>query len=69
MNTLVSAEARLGNDIALQFGHLPQDEAVAAIAAHIGSFWDPRMKRALAALVATGDDSLDQLLVGAAARL
>jgi hypothetical protein len=41
---------------------------VAAVAAHIDAFWDPRMKRALVALVALvaeKDDSLDPLLVSA----
>lgn len=65
----VAAEARLGNDIARQFAHLPAAEAAAAVARHIETFWDPRMRRALEALVAAGDDSLDPLLVDAAGRL
>ena len=40
-----------------------------AVARHIETFWDPRMRRALEALVAAGDDSLDPLLVDAAGRL
>ena len=43
----VPAEARMGNDIARQFAHLPPAEAAEAIALHIESFWDPRMRRAL----------------------
>ena len=62
----VPAEARLGNDIARQFAHLPPAEAARAIAVHIESFWDPRMRRALEALVAAHDESLDPLLVDAA---
>jgi len=59
----------MGNDIARQFAHFPPAEAAAAIARHIETFWDPRMRRALEALVAAGDDSLDPLLVDAAGRL
>ena len=32
------AEARMGNDIARQFAHLPQDQAISRIADHIGRF-------------------------------
>jgi formate dehydrogenase subunit delta len=62
-------EVRLGNDIARQFAHLPAPEAAEAIAGHIASFWDPRMRRALEALAAEHDDRLDPLLVDAAGRL
>ena len=65
----VPAEARMGNDIARQFAHLPAAEAVEAIARHIETFWDPRMRRTLQALAAAHDDSLDPLLVDAAGRL
>jgi formate dehydrogenase subunit delta len=66
---MISAEARMGNDIARQFAHLPPAEAAEAVAGHIESFWDPRMRRRLEALVAAGDDSLDPVLVDAAGRL
>jgi formate dehydrogenase subunit delta len=66
---LLAPEARMGNDIARQFAHLAPDEAAAAIAAHIDRFWDPRMRSALRALVASGDETLDPLLVAAQARL
>jgi formate dehydrogenase subunit delta len=65
----VPVEARRGNDIARQFAHLPHDEAVEEIAGHIEAFWDPRMRRALEALVADHDDSLDPLVVDAAGLL
>ena len=65
----IPAEARMGNDIARQFAHLPAEEAAEAIARHIESFWDPRMRRALEALVAAHDDALDPLVVDAAGRL
>lgn len=49
---------RLAGDIAAQFRHLPDDEAVAAIARHIKLFWDPRMRRDLARLAPDSDDKL-----------
>ena len=69
MNALTKAEARMGNDIARQFAHLPAAQAAEAIARHLEAFWDPRMRRELEALAAEGDDSLDPLLVAAAGRL
>ncbi len=69
MSALTRAEARMGNDIARQFAHLPPAQAAEAIAHHIETFWDPRMRRGLETLVAEGDDSLDPLLVDAAGRL
>jgi len=65
----IAPEARMGNDIARQFAHLPPAEAAEAIARHIESFWDPRMRRRLEALVAAQDDSLDPLVIDAAGRL
>ncbi|MDO9495489.1 MAG: formate dehydrogenase subunit delta [Nocardioides sp.] len=62
-------EARMGNDIARHFAHLPAPQAVEAVARHIETFWDPRMRRTLEALAAAHDDSLDPLLVDAAAHL
>ncbi len=59
----------MGNDIARQFAHLPAAVAAESIARHIETFWDPRMRRDLEALVAAHDDSLDPLLVDAAGRL
>lgn len=65
----VPAEARMGNDIARQFAHLPAAKAAEAVARHIETFWDPRMRRTLEALAAAHDDSLDPLLVDAAGLL
>jgi formate dehydrogenase subunit delta len=59
----------MGNDIARQFTHLPPAEAAEAVARHIETFWDPRMRRTLEALVAAHDESLDPLVVDAAGRL
>lgn len=60
---------RLANEIAVQFHHLPKDEAVDAIATHIKSFWDPRMRTQLLAHVAAGGDGLDELAIAAADQL
>jgi formate dehydrogenase subunit delta len=59
----------MGNDIARQFAHLSAEQAAEAIARHIETFWDPRMRRDLEALVAAQDESLDPRLVDAAGRL
>jgi formate dehydrogenase subunit delta len=65
----VPPEARMGNDIARQFSHLPPADAAAVVAGHIERFWDPRMRQNLEALVAAHDESLDAVLVDAAGRL
>ena len=61
---------RLANDIAAQFHHLPPDRAAAAVAEHLRTFWDPRMRRQLRDLVeqAAEADPLDPI-AAAAARL
>ncbi|HRD62669.1 MAG TPA: formate dehydrogenase subunit delta [Nocardioides sp.] len=64
-----SPDARMGNDIARQFAHLPTPEAAEGIARHIETFWPPSMRRSLEALVAEQDDALDPLLIEAAGRL
>jgi formate dehydrogenase subunit delta len=69
VSTLIAPEARMGNDIARQFAHLSPTRAADAIAVHLETFWDPRMRRDLEALVAAGDDSLDPRLVDAVGRL
>ncbi len=65
----IAPEARMGNDIARQLAHLDEEEAVERIVAHLDRFWDPRMRRALQALAAAGDDTLDPRLAAAARRL
>jgi formate dehydrogenase subunit delta len=64
-----SAERRMVNDIARQFGYLAPDDAVEAIAGHVRRFWDPRMRARLVAMADAGDDGLDPLAAAAAARL
>jgi formate dehydrogenase subunit delta len=58
-------EIRMGNDIARAFAHLPQEEAVAAIGAHLKRFWDPRMRHAIVARVDEGHPDLNPLLAQA----
>jgi formate dehydrogenase subunit delta len=38
---------RLANEITVQFAHKPHDSAVEAIARHMNSFWEPRMRQQL----------------------
>ncbi|MEV5793714.1 MULTISPECIES: formate dehydrogenase subunit delta [unclassified Streptomyces] len=65
MTGTVPAERRMANDIALNLGHLPGDEAAQAVAGHIGRFWDPRMRSRLVADVDAGADGLHPLVVAA----
>lgn len=69
MTAPVPPEARLANDLARQFGHLPEAEAVARIATHVQRFWEPRMRERLRVLAGAGDPSLDPLVRAAAATL
>jgi formate dehydrogenase subunit delta len=57
------------NSIATHFGYLHADEAAAAVADHIGRFWDPRMKDQLRLLVAMNTGDLDPVALAAAALL
>lgn len=63
------AEARMGNDMARQFAHLPEADAVAKIADHIGRFWDPRMRTNLRAFAQTDPQALDPLILAVARTL
>jgi formate dehydrogenase subunit delta len=60
---------RLANEIAEQFGHLPEDKGAAMVAAHMKSFWEPRMQRALLAHIDAGGADLDPLAAKAAEQL
>ena len=67
--TGIAPEARMGNDIARQFAHLSEQEAVTAIATHVQKFWDPRMRSRLRRLVQDEDPGLDPLVAAAAGLL
>ncbi len=58
-------EIRMGNDIARQFGHLPEREAGEHIATHIEKFWETRMIRRLLDLVDPADPEVERGLVAA----
>jgi formate dehydrogenase subunit delta len=61
---------RMANQIADFYKPYPQEEAVAGIADHIRSFWEPRMRKGLAELVASGGGELnDRALAGAKSAL
>jgi formate dehydrogenase major subunit len=60
---------RMANQIADQFAHLGHDDAVAAIAQHLRSFWEPTMRVHLLRLVDAGGGGLDAPVVDAAAAL
>ena len=60
---------RMANQIAAFFRPYPHDEAVAGVTTHIKQFWEPRMKKALAAHVAAGGAGLEPLAMEAAETL
>ncbi len=62
----MTPEARMSNDIARHFKHLPNEVAVDAIARHIETFWDPAMRERLRNLALAHDDSLDAQVTAAA---
>jgi formate dehydrogenase subunit delta len=64
--TTTSPQTRLANEIAAQFGHRDPAAAAAEIAAHIRSFWDPRMRADLLREAEAAPDSLDPLALAAA---
>lgn len=59
----------MANQIAAFFAAQPHDQAVAGIASHIRTFWEPRMRRALSDMVAEGGGGLSPLVVEAARAL
>lgn len=69
MTVMGTPQIRLANDIAAQFQHQPGELAAASIAAHIRSFWDPRMRAELLHWVDAGTVGIDPLVIDAAAFL
>ncbi|HEX4225204.1 MAG TPA: formate dehydrogenase subunit delta [Pseudonocardiaceae bacterium] len=61
-----SPEARMANEIAVQFHRLPQMQGAEAVAAHINRFWEPRMRARLLQHIAGSTSGLDPLVVAAA---
>jgi formate dehydrogenase subunit delta len=62
----VPSYVRLANEISVQFVREPLAEAAVAVAAHMRSFWDPRMRNQLLAHVVAGGDGLHPIAVAAA---
>lgn len=62
-----SAIVRMANQIAVALLTTPDPEA--ATAEHIASFWDPRMRAQLRAVLATGGEELHPVARAAARRL
>ena len=69
MHTGLPPNVRLANEIAIQFTHVPADRAAEQIAAHMRTFWDPRMLADLLSRVDAGTTDLDPLALAAAERL
>lgn len=53
--------AYLANQVGKFFAHQPKAEAVASIEEHLRKFWDPRMRRQIAAHLAQGGEGLEEL--------
>jgi formate dehydrogenase subunit delta len=59
----------MANQVARFFAAQGEARALPQIADHIRQFWDPRMRRAIAAHVAEGGAGLDPLAKAALARV
>jgi len=60
---------RMANQIAVAFQAYPEDQAVKETANHIKSFWDPRMRKQLAELIAKDAAALNPIALAAGKRL
>ena len=49
----------MANQIGKFFANQPEADGVAAIADHLGKFWDPRMRKAILEHAASGGEGLD----------
>lgn len=61
--------AYMANQIAGFFRSRPHDEAVAGIADHISSFWEPRMRAQFFELIASDAGKFDALVQEAAPKV
>jgi formate dehydrogenase subunit delta len=57
---------RMANQIADFYRPYPHDEAVAGIAEHIRSFWEPRMRHGLSEMIKSGGAGLNDLALAGA---
>lgn len=60
---------RMANQIADFFQPYSEDEAVDGIAGHIRSFWEPRMREGLLAVLDTNPDALKPVVAAALRKL
>ncbi len=60
---------RMANQIAVAFQAYPEDQAVKETANHIKSFWDPRMRKQLAQLIAKDSAALNPIALAAGKKL
>lgn len=56
---------RMANQIAVAFQAYPQEQAIKETANHIKSFWDPRMRKQLAELIAKDGKDLNPVALAA----
>jgi formate dehydrogenase subunit delta len=59
----------MANQIALNFGAYPHEEAVAAVADHFQRFWEKRMRQQLHQYVVSGGAGLHKLVLEAEKRV
>ncbi|WP_321333442.1 formate dehydrogenase subunit delta [Breoghania sp.] len=57
------------NQIATFFETQPGDDPAAGVAAHINKFWEPRMRRKLAEILAAEESALNPLVIRAASHI
>ncbi|MFZ5677329.1 MAG: formate dehydrogenase subunit delta [Pseudomonadota bacterium] len=60
---------RMANQIAKAFAGYPEDEAVKETANHIKSYWDPRMRKQLAEVIAKEAGALSPIALAAGRKL
>jgi formate dehydrogenase subunit delta len=60
---------RMANQIATAFQAYPEDQAVSETANHIKSFWDPRMRKQLAEIIAKDKAALNPIALAAGKKL
>ena len=60
---------RMANQIATAFGAYPEEQAVKETANHIKSFWDPRMRKQLAEVMAKDASALSPVAFAAGKKL
>ena len=65
----LDALVRMANQIARQYAHQADDDAVAAVATHLASFWEHEMRADLTRAVDAGTARVDPRVAAAVARL